>query len=274
VFISAAARAVIAAIFAVLAPVMALASSQRVPFHVETWAGYHYGGVNEGIDSPPSTMRKWVTYLDGGWPYNRDVCDVAGHPCKTVDYINVSNEYFGSCGWSAAVMYGGLTQQNTLAESAWLHVKPPPIYATRIFNNHYARCAAATANTGLFINKKSTSGPGNALAFFNAFMLKKYGNRWPDYLMNDDITLFNNLWPTGLAAYEYSSWVDLQNAQAAFLGGEVNHTGAPQDLFFNGCSGNPAAVTGVTLVKLRPNIVGCITEDNVTSDAVRNGRVV
>lgn len=268
------AQAVVALILSVLAQSIAPACTREVPYHVETWAGYHYGGVDEGVESARSTMWKWVTYLDGGWPYNRDVCDVRGHPCQTVDYINASNQYFGECGWSAAVVYGGLTQQHTLAESAWLHVKPPLAYATRIFNNHYTRCVAGTANTGLFINKKSVSGAGNALAFFNTFLNKRYRQRWPDYLMNDDVDLFNNLWPTRLSAYEYRSWLDLQNAQAAFLGGEVNKNGKPQNLFFNGCGDNPAAATGVTLVKMRANIVGCITEDNVNSSAFRNGRVL
>lgn len=261
-------------VVALLAMLVTPAWAQRVPMHVETWAGYHYGGVNEGIASPPATMRKWVTYLDGGWPYNRDVCDISGHPCKTVDYLNASNEYFGTCGWSAAVVEGGLTQQNMLAESAWLHARPPLTYANRVFNNLYSKCTAGSPNTGLFVNKKSRSGAGNALAFFNAFMLKKYGQRWPDYLMNDDITVFNNLWPTGLSAYEYASWVDVLNAQAAFLGGLVRKTGTPEPLFFNGCANNPAAVTGVSLIKMRPNIVGCITENNTGKSALRNGRVL
>jgi hypothetical protein len=261
-------------VIALLALLVAPSRAQSVPLHVETWAGYHYGGVNEGAASPPSTIRKWVTYLDGGWPFNRNVCDVPGHPCLTVDYINASNEYFGQCGYSEAVAAGGLKQQGTLAESAWLHVKPPPTYANRIFNNLYSRCTPASPNTGLFINKKSRTGAGNALTFFNSFMLRKYGGRWPDYLMNDDITVYNNLWPTGHAAYEYSSWVDVTNAQAAFLGGEVNDKRLPQPLFFNGCGNNPAAVTGVSLIKMRPNIVGCITENNTGKDAIRNGRVV
>lgn len=244
-----------------------------IPHHVETWAGYRYGGVNEGIDSPASTMQQWVTFLEGGWPHNRDICNVRGHPCNSVDYLNASNEYFGACGWSEAVQYGGLTQQRTLAESAWLHVSDPITYATRIFNNRNSRCIARSADTGVFINKKSTRGPGNALSFFNAFMRKKYRGGWPDYLMNDDIDVFNDLWPTGLAAYEYRSWIDLQNAQAAFLGGEVNSTGVPQRLFFNGCSDNPAAATAVNLIKMRPNIAGCITEANVSAASIRNGRV-
>lgn len=256
---------------AIAVPVAARASS--LPLHVETWAGYRYGGVDEGIKSPPSTMQRWVTYLDGGWPFNKHVCDVPGHPCKTVDYIDASNEYFGACGWSAAVVYGGLTQEHTLAESAWLHVRPPLTYATRIFNNRNNHCVAATPDTGLFVNKKSTSGPGNALAYFNAFMQNKYRDGWPDYLMDDDVDVFNDLWPTGLAAYEYTSWVDLQNAQAAFLGGEVRPNGQPQPLFFNGCSSNPAAATAVNLIKMRPNILGCITESNVNAKSIRNGRV-
>lgn len=249
------------------------APASTVPLHVETWAGYRYGGVDEGVKSPPATMRRWVTYLDGGWPHNKYVCDVPGHPCKTVDYIDASNEYFGTCGWSTAVVYGGLTQQQTLAESAWLHVRPPLTYATRIFNNRNNHCAAGTPNTGLFINKNSRSGPGNALAFFNAFMQNRYRDGWPDYLMNDDIDVFNDLWPTGLGAYEYRSWVDLQNAQAAFLGGEVRRDGRAQNTFFNGCSSNPAAVTAVNLIKMRPNILGCITEANVNSKSIGNGRV-
>jgi hypothetical protein len=266
-------RAVIAAIVLLLTPCPAVAANTHIPYHVETWAGYRYAGINEGIRSSGSTMRKWVTYLDGAWPYTRAVCDVDGHPCRTVDYINTSNEYFGTCGWSAAVVAGVLTQQHTLAESAWVHVGPPLTYVNRIFNNLYSHCVAATENTGLFINKKSISGHGNALAFFNAFMLKEYGKHWPDYLMNDDVSVVNDFWPTGLSAYEFSSWVDLQNAQAAFLGGEVTNTGKAQNLFFNGCSSNPATVTGVSLIKMRPNIVGCISENNVTSDNLRRGRV-
>ncbi|MGZ3550046.1 MAG: hypothetical protein ACXWNZ_17255, partial [Vulcanimicrobiaceae bacterium] len=249
------------------------ATDQRVPYHVETWVGYHYGN-NEGNSSPASTLRRWSTYVDGDSPYSYQVCNVTGHPCNSVVYVNTSNVYFGTCGWSDGVVNGGLTQQNTLSESAWLHASPAQTYSNRLFNKYSEHCTDASENTGLWINKKSIGGPGNALAWFNAYFQHNWGNAVPDYYMNDDTNIINAFAGHFGSASEYRSWVDLQNAQAAWLARETNKYGAAQKLFFNGCNTNPYVATAVTLVKMRPNIVGCVTEGNVSSVSMRNGRVI
>jgi hypothetical protein len=248
------------------------ATKQRVPYHIETWVGYHYGN-NEGNSSPISTLRKWATYVDGASPFSYRVCNVVGHPCKSVVYVNMNNVYFGTCGYSEGAVYGGLTQQNTLAETAWVHKSSSLTYSTRAFGHYHVVCANETANTQLWLNKKSIKGPGNALAWFNSFYQRLFGSDVPDYYMNDDTNVIN-YYEDGQPVYEYKSWSDLQNAQATWMAGETNTHGVAQNTFFNGCNSNPYIEPAVTLVKARPNIVGCITEGNVSLDNVRNGRDV
>jgi hypothetical protein len=245
------------------------ALSNAVPLHIETWAGYYLGGSNEGRKSPAATIRRWVTYLESsnaGRPKSYAICNIAGHPCNSVAYVDTNNQYFGSCGWSDAVVNNGLSQQRPLPESAWLHASADLSYDNRLFNNYSAKCVPRTNDTGLWVNRKSDA----ASRYFNAYFQRQFGSSVPDYYFDDDTTLINVF--GGRQAYEYGSWRDLERAQAHWLGAERNRYGRAQNLFFNGCNNNPYIVPGTGLVKSKPNIDGCVSEGNVSSANISNGR--
>ena len=241
---------------------------QRAPFHVETWAVYRYSSMNEGRNSSPAVMRRWVTYLDA--PISSAVvrvCNVPGHPCFSVVYVDNSVQFFGGCGYSDPVINGNLKQQGTLPESSWLHKSSDITYGNRVFYIYNEKkCTASAPDTAVLVNLKSR----DALAWMNAHYQREFGDSIPDYYMNDDIRTVNKF--SGSSAYEYSDWVDMQNAEASWLAGELNRKGQIQKVFFNGCDRNPYVAPAVQLVKMRPNIMGCENENGVNADDIRNGR--
>jgi hypothetical protein len=183
--------------------------------------------------------------------------------------VDTNNEYFGKCGFSDAVKYGGLTQQSTLDETAWVHSSAPLTYQNRIFNTANSGCKAGSQNTGLFVNRKSIAGLANALSYFNQYFQSEFSTGIPDYYMNDDTKVINSF--QGHQAYEYTSWTDVQNSQGAWLAGQLNANGVPQNGFFNGCSANPYEVPGIGLIEMSPNIAGCISENNVSAKNMTKG---
>ena len=247
-----------------------------LPAHIPTWAFDEYGA--EGASASGASVRRYLTYAEGGYGNNKAQADCDGVPssgCSSVFYVDPNFVYAApGCASPQANLF--LAAAN---ETWFVHETGYADSAHRVSGSYQQTCNASTETTPVYLTDQNNPA---VVAFFASYMMAN-ADGWDAYFMDDTSAsvLTQAYGPGGgfcandppddwcTSTAEYPTDASVVAGHSALLAALNHSSGTPFRGFFNGIGFDGNSPENLNLIAAgNGRLLGAVCENCVVNAGV------